>query len=731
MATLVFSAMGTLVAGPVGGALGSMVGSQVDDTLFGSSNQQGARLKELDTTTSSYGRPVPRHFGRMRGAGQLIWAAPLTETSEVLGGGKGAVTFTTYSYSASFAVALSSRPIRAIGRIWADGRLLRGAAGDLKTGGNLRIHLGNGDQECDPLILAAEGPAMSPAHRDLAYVVFEDLDLSDFYNRIPSLTFEVIADDDFDLSDLFVGDIDDSKVDIPLAPLSGLSCEGSLSDTLSLVDRIIPLDIDCAGEKLVISRGDASEDVIAMPEAASAMRNDGMASATGFVRQRAPIATQPLSALRYLDLARDYQPGIQYASGPRAGGDPLVLELPAALHAQDAKVIVERLNRQTDWRRETIGWRSAELDPRITPGALVSMADVAGIWRVRAWELNENGTEIEAERALPLNGTVQFAGTADAGRGYVQPDRPVARSHVAAYEMPYDPAIGNPGSARILVAASSAQSNWPGAALYADRGDGALHPLGPSGRRRSIVGWTLNAIGCANPLRFDRTSQLVVELIDPAMQLASINGRQLGEGANLALVGEEMVQFSTAERIDGTLWKLSGLVRACHGTDATVSTHIAGEGFALIDGQAVPIDSSLIGTAAERRIAAIGRADSEPVSTHIATTGLTLRPLAPVHPRCHIQSDGGWQLQWTRRARGIHPWRDGIDMPLVEETESYLLTFGPYAAPLAAWSLSTPSFGLSTALREELMALAPNEWLRVAQQGTYSLSMPLDICTLN
>ena len=55
---------------------------------------------------------------------------------------------------------------------------------------------GFGDfQLIDPLIAAAEG-ALAPAHRGLAYAVFEDLPLETFGNRIPSLTFEVIADEE-------------------------------------------------------------------------------------------------------------------------------------------------------------------------------------------------------------------------------------------------------------------------------------------------------------------------------------------------------------------------------------------------------------------------------------------------------------------------------------------------------------------------------------------------------
>ncbi|MGB3166761.1 MAG: hypothetical protein WBA68_08315, partial [Alteraurantiacibacter sp.] len=172
MATLVLSAVGTFVAGPIGAIFGGKIGSSIDAGIFGVDENEGPRLTELKVTTSSYGTPIPRHFGRMRAAGTIVWATDLKESSEKRGGGKNSPATVTYSYSASFAVALASRPIARLGRIWSDGTLLRGAAGDLKVGGTLRLYTGHGDQAPDPLIASAEG-SQCPAFRGLAYCVFE------------------------------------------------------------------------------------------------------------------------------------------------------------------------------------------------------------------------------------------------------------------------------------------------------------------------------------------------------------------------------------------------------------------------------------------------------------------------------------------------------------------------------------------------------------------------------
>ena len=193
MATLVLTAVGTAIGGPLGGAIGGLIGNQLDHAVLGGGRREGPRLKELGVSTSSYGSPIPRQHGRIRAPGTIVWATDLIERRGTSGGGKGKPSVTSYSYSVSFAVALSSRPIIGLGRIWADGTLLRGATGDLKTGGSLRLYTGHGDQPLDPLIASAEPNC--PAFRGLAYCVFEGLELADFGNRIPALTFEVIADE--------------------------------------------------------------------------------------------------------------------------------------------------------------------------------------------------------------------------------------------------------------------------------------------------------------------------------------------------------------------------------------------------------------------------------------------------------------------------------------------------------------------------------------------------------
>ncbi|MFA7604185.1 MAG: phage tail protein [Novosphingobium sp.] len=500
MATLLFSAVGTLIGGPLGGAIGALAGRAVDSAIIGGGAREGPRLRELAPTVSTYGEPLPRHFGRMRVPGSIIWATDLVEHAERQGGGKGRPSVTTYSYTASFAVALASRPIAGLGRIWADGNLLRGEAGDLKVGGALRLHHGWGDQPVDPLIAAAEGAARCPAWRGLAYVVFEDLHLGDFFNRIPALSFEVIADSGaFSLQDVVGAAIADADAAVPLPGIAGLSCAGPLADTLRMLDPVLPMDCDAGGGRLTIARARLQAAPVALAEPAVAVADGDFGGRNGFSRRREPQPSAAPEIVRYYDVDRDYQPGLQRATGRSGPGQPRAIELPAALAAADARALAESAARRALRRRETVAWRSAALDPAVAPGAVVTLPGIAGRWRVAEWEWREHGVELMLHRAAPAGADALPAGTADPGRIVPVADLAAPETVLAAFELPWD-GSGSGDVPCVFAAASAAAANWRGAALYVDQGDGALLPLGPSGRARAIVGLAETALAPASPL---------------------------------------------------------------------------------------------------------------------------------------------------------------------------------------------------------------------------------------
>ncbi len=728
MATLVFSAIGTALGGPLGGVIGALVGRQVDSAIIGNGHVRGPRLKELEVTTSSYGSVISRHYGRMRVPGTIIWSTDLRETSETRGG-KNRPDVTTYSYSVSFAVALASRPIAGVGRIWADGRLLRGEAGDLKVPGRMRIYTGQSDQAPDPAIAAKEGTANCPAHRGLAYLVFEDLDLSEFYNRLPTMTFEVIADETgFSLADIVEEVLDDADADVSLTELSGFTCDGPIAETLSQLQPIFAIDADANGPRMVFARERLQESVTSLPETAISVEDGAFGGNSGYARQRSPSRERSPEILRYYDIDRDYLPGLQRSVGRPGPGQPQSIDISAAMSAANARALVEKLKQNANWFRDRLSWRCSQLDPSVAPGAIVIVPGQPGRWRVEEWEWRQEGVELSLRRVVPTGADAVPSGPTEPGRINPVTDLPAPPTTLVAFELPWD-GIGSASIPQIYAATSSSGTNWSGAALFADDGSGELQSLGPSGRTRSIMGVAFDALAASNPLLIDRTNFVTIQLIGDDMNLTNATNAQLAAGWNRALLGTEILQFARAEALGGGLWRLSGLIRGRGGTEAAVSTHAPGEHFVLLDQKPRVLNAGLVGTVTGTEVVAVGQGDVEPVSSPITMHGATLKPLPPVHGRSDWLEDGSLRITWIRRARGAWHWSDGIDLPLVEDWERYIISFGAVDAAVATWLLDTSELLLQSSQVGDLLAANPEGHFLVRQQGSFAISDPLPIAT--
>ncbi|HAR51615.1 MAG TPA: host specificity protein, partial [Roseovarius nubinhibens] len=207
MATIVLSAAGAAIGGSIGGSVlglssaaigrfaGGLIGRSLDQRLMGQGSDvvETGRVNRLRLTGAGEGDAVAQVFGRMRLAGQVIWATEFRQDVTVSGGGGGGKgrprpaqpTTRSYSYSLSLAIAICEGEITHLGRVWADGDEI---APDSIT---MRVYRGTRDQLPDPCIEAVEGAGSVPAYRGIAYVVIEDLDLGQFANRVPQFTFEV------------------------------------------------------------------------------------------------------------------------------------------------------------------------------------------------------------------------------------------------------------------------------------------------------------------------------------------------------------------------------------------------------------------------------------------------------------------------------------------------------------------------------------------------------------
>ena len=661
MATLILTAVGTAIGGPVGAAIGGLIGQGIDRRVLAPKRREGPRLTELAVQTSSYGTQIPKLFGTMRVAGTVIWATDLIETRGRSGGAKGQPRVDTYSYSASFAVALSARAIVGVGRIWADGKLIRGQAGDFKVATGFRVHRGDEDQVADPLIASIEG-VDTPACRGIAYAVFEGLALGEFGNRIPSLTFEVVADAGAVSTAAIAGALADEVEagDAGLALDGFAAAGGSVGAVLETLAQASGAWFGAKGARLVMR---------SRPGPIVTLSDEGVAAGDAVPRRGRTIAaaqTVPRAvSVAHYDPARDWQTGVQRARVPGAAGlgagvREEQVAVPAAMSAASAKgIALAMLARAEAGRvRRTVALGFSAMVLR--PGDAVRIAGEAGVWRVVSTTLEAMVVRLVlvpvTRAAVPV--------AADGGRVLGSVDAPVGRTILRAFELPV--AEERPSGPMLAIVATGEGAGWRRAALMLEAAglDDAGATAAPG-----VIGTVVEAAAPAPYAIIDRAGAFVVTLARGDMMLGDADDTRLDAGANLALIGGELVQFARAEPLGNARWRLSELLRGRQGIADPVA---AGDAFVLIERETlrtVTLGMSAIGSTVRVMAAGIGDGDT-PALAEVTITGAGLRPLSPVHLRWAIQADGGAVLRWVRRSRAGR-WIDGVDAPLGEEREAY------------------------------------------------------------
>jgi hypothetical protein len=718
MATLVLSVIGSSFGGPIGAAIGAAIGQQIDSRLFAPKARKGPRLNDLAIQSSTYGSPIPRLFGRTRVAGTVIWATDIVEDRRKVSAGKGRPKQTTYTYSANFAVALSARQINRIGRIWADGKLLRGEGGDFKTPTMFRTYTGTEDQPIDPFIASAEGAGQAPAYRGLVYVVFEDFQLADYGNRIPSLSFEVIADNAPISIGAILHDLDPAiVVDAPTL-VEGIAITGdSLRGIAASLIEAVTLYARDDGLSLHLSE--------TIPAGPMLQSNDFGSTTNGgpaakLERDRKPLNSLPgRRTLAYYDVERDYQTGSQSVLRPDLGSREIRSEFAATLSSNAARALIERKAAEAVAARDEISlslpWRYLG----IAPATKLALPELPGLWLVRNVQLEGMIVRLSLSR-LPGT-TPQPASLTDPGRGTFEIDIAQGPTVLELIDLPWL-ASGTATAPAVYAVASGSQPGWRRAGLLQSNDGGITYDDIGATAAPATIGTAVTVLSPNHGRGFDLSNSVEIEFPHVRIDLPMTTRDGLVAGRNLALLGNELIQFERAVPITTTRFQLSGLLRGRRGTEAAIGSHSVGDRFILIENEtllplSIPTNTTTI------KVQALGLGDVLAAERQLSLSRNALMPVRPVKLNATLLASGDTEIRWTRRSRDGWTWMDDVDAPLGEEFERYRVSFVPNAGAPRTQEVANPFIMFTAAARAaDIAAGAASIGINVQQLGSFGLS---------
>lgn len=726
MATLVLTVVGGAIGGPIGAALGAVIGQQLDASILKPKGREGPRLTELRVQSSTYGQPIPKLFGTMRVAGSVIWATDLREIRNITGGGSSGPIVTSFTYSVSVAVALSSRPIRGVKRIWADGNLLRTADGRFRERCKFRVHLGGQDQVVDPLIASALGADSASAFRGLGYVVLEGLELAAFGNRIPSLTFEVEADD----AAVDSGMIGDELLGTQGRCFGQWPIQGFAASGDKVRDAMAPLaDMD----RLSLVSG-AGAWRLAPPNMTGTAAQMAQFARAGRIADRRDIlerVRRPLAALpgrirvRHYEAERDYQAGQQMSAVAGGGMSEQAIDVPAVMPASSARALAAWLAAAASDGREIVQWQADLASLALTVGGLIQLAD-GSQWRVAGRLFRDNEVTVELARHRRVPPPVLGA---DGGAAIPAPEWPEAQGILRLFDGP-PPDGGAAQVPQIIMAAAGDAAGWRGADCWFVASQDAAPVMLGTLRAATASGELAQAAGAGTAHLVDRITRLYVRLDHDEMSLQSVDEAQLLAGANRALLGGELIQFGSAvldgEDSAGRTWIVSNLLRARggHGGEAG---HAAGTGFVLLGDPALmtlPDSAALTAAQGGAFVEWAERNETEMTRVAVPLGMAAVRPLSPVHGRARRNAEGGLDLMWVRRSRSPMGWRDEVDMPLGESVERWRIMLNPPVPNVGPWESGVSHWTVDAA---DLAQIPSGTEAEIAQIGDFAMSPHLKI----
>ena len=373
----------------------------------------------------------------------------------------------------------------------------------------------------------------------------------------------------------------------------------------------------------------------------------------------------------YLNRTADYQAGTQSSQRQTVKAvDYATVNLPIVLTDQEAKVVAD-VTLYNAWvgrvtYQFTVSPKYALLEP--TDIITITKDGAAYLMRLNSTKLVRNGVQEITAVAEDVS-SYDFYNPAGTSTPNIQPPSTISATRLELLDLPAFPTDGIT-DAYLRYGVVGLGGDWSGSAVYRSDDGGANYALMQSLTAQATLGSVLNVIPVGSIYTWDNAS--TIDVLLTFGQLQSVTDIAVLNGANVCVVGSEIIQFQYATLLDTNKYRLSGLLRGRLGTEWAVSGHAAGERFILLTNAVARelMASSAWGISKKFKPVTIGSTLGATTAQDYAYAAKALRPYSPVHI-VGSRSSGDLTINWKRRTRIGGDWRDAVDIPLSEESERY------------------------------------------------------------
>lgn len=487
-----------------------------------------------------------------------------------------------------------------------------------------------------------------------------------------------------------------------------ISSTGSIRSALEPLQACWPFDVVPSGYKIkFVPRGGSSVATIDSMELAA---SDGEADGVRITHAREMATQLPRRVeVTYLDANREYDIG-PAGLAERLNTDATgveKLELPIVLTAAEAQAKAQTLLYLRWLERHTLSFVMPPTRLNIEVSDVVTITAPGATHTCRLTEtttLPDGRIEVKAR---PASTTIYTApAVAQDGLSVGQVLTWAGPSSATLLDIPC--VLDDMDQSGFVTGMSGTSASWPGGTLVRTDDGSNWTSLLAFTKPGITVGFVSGTIGSGRTDIPDTVN--VIQAYFTSGEPTSATEAAIDGGANLFAYGVdqrwEIISVRTvADRSDGGK-SLSNLLRGRYGTEWAMTLHQDGDALVLLDtatAQFLTQNLDTIGLARTYRAITSGKTIDSGTNQQFTYRGMNLECLAPIGLNGHRDVGNlNWTLKWVRRGRIGTVWRDYVDVPLGESSESYVFEI---------WSDSS-----YTTLKRTLTATTPTVTYTYAQQ---------------